>query len=371
MEEKYLNENYEFKYNEILTRVFFRKKGEHSKFKLLKGYEFNSLYRELKNNDIKLAVGNFKSLLESDFVPKFNPFKDYFRNLPEWNGEVDYIGRLAETVETTDNELFRWAFKKWIVALVACALKPDIANHSVLIFTGAQGIGKTTWLMRLLPEKLKEYGYSGSINPGNKDSNLLLSEKLLINMDELSSYNKSKIEAFKDLITKEVISERRAYGYFSENYVRNATFCGTANHNEVLMDVTGNRRFLVFEAVSFQRDHGVNLDNVYSQAYSLMKSGFQYYFDLDEIKRIETNNEQYKQSNAEEEYLDKFFKTPEGNTAEECIRYMNATEVIQFIRNNTSGYININSSSMGKLLKSKGFESTKKDGLKKYIVVVK
>ena len=366
--ENFLNEKYEFKYNEILNRTFFnQKQAEH--FDLLKGYEFNSIFREVKNNDIPITTGNFKSLLESDYVPKFDPFKDYFNSLPKWDGE-DHISALAKTVKTTDDELFQWAFKKWVVALVACATESQTANHSVLIFTGKQGIGKTTWMMNLLPEELKEYGYSGNINPSNKDSTILISEKILINMDELSSYSKSKIEAFKELITKDVITERRPYGYFSENYIRRASFCGSANHNEILMDMTGNRRFLVFEAIDINYTTKVNLELVYSQAKALLDKGFRHYFDKEDIKRIEANNEQYKQSSAEEEYLEKYFKIP-GVGDEEKVKALNATEIIEYIKRMASGYINFTPTSMGKLLKAKGFETKKIDGLKKYLVVHK
>ena len=367
--ENYLRNKYDFKYNEILNRTFYKPKNQ-ADFGILQGYDFNSMFRDIQNNDIKVAIGNLKSLLESDFVTKYDPFKDYFNGLPKWNGEMDHISNLAKTVKTTDDELFYWAFKKWLVAMVACALEPTTANHSVLIFTGKQGLGKTTWMMNLLPKELKEYGYSGNINPSNKDSTILISERLLINMDELSSYSKSKVEAFKELITKEVITERRPYGYFSENYVRRASFCGSANHNEILMDVTGNRRFLVFEALDIDFDHGIDLDLVYSQAYTLLNQGFKHYFDREDIARIESNNEKYKQTSAEEEYLDKFFDLP-GPGQEQEVKFMNATEIIEYIKFNSTGYIGFTATNLGKLLKSKGFETKKIDGLKKYMVILK
>ncbi len=367
--ENFLNEKYEFKYNEILNRTFFKPK-ETAHFDILKGYEFNSIFREVKNNDIPISVGNMKSLLESNFVPKYNPFQDYFNSLPKWDGKTDYILALSKTVKTTDDSLFHWAFKKWLIALVACAIEPYTANHSILIFTGKQGIGKTSWMMNLLPEELKEYGYSGNINPANKDSTILISEKMLINMDELSSYSKNKVEAFKELITKDVITERRPYGYFSENYIRRASFCGSANHNEILMDVTGNRRFLVFEALEIDYTTKINLSQVYSQAKALLEQGFRHYFDKEDIKRIETNNEQYKQSSAEEEYLEKYFRLP-GLGDEVEIKPMNATEIIDYIKRMATGYINFTPTGMGKLLKAKGFETRKIDGLKKYLVILK
>jgi len=313
-------------------------------------------------------VSGLKCLLESDFVEKFNPFEDYFNDLPKWDESKDYISELASTISTTDDELFKWAFKKWLVAFVGCAIKEDITNHSVLILTGKQGSGKTTWLMNLLPQELKEYGYSGNINPKNKDSNILLSEKILINIDELASYSKAQVESYKELITKDKITERRAYGYFSENYIRRASFVGSSNHNEILMDVTGNRRFLVFETLNIDYKSTINYTQLFAQALHLFNSGFQHYFDKEDINRIELNNEKYKQTSQEEDYVEKYFSLP-SNTEDEIKVYMNATEVVEYLKNQISIQVNFNVINIGKLLKAKGFETVKKKGIKKFILI--
>lgn len=368
--EEFLNKKYLFRYNEVMGRTFYKNINEKGDYKLLQGYKFNSIKRELQNNKISVSVQGLRSLLESDFVPKLDPFKDYFYNLPRWDGETDYILELSKMVKTTNDELFHWAFKKWIVAFVGCSINEQITNHSVLILTGKQGSGKTTWLTNLVPEKLKEYCYSGKIKPESKDSSILLSERLLINMDELASYNKNQVEAFKELITKDVISERRAYGYFTENYVRRASFVGSSNHKDVLMDVTGNRRFLVFESLEIDYLNKVNLDMVYSQAMALLKKGFKYFFEGEDIVRLEDNNDQFKQTNIEEEYLDKYFRIP-NNSDQELIVNMNASEIIEFIKKRTNTLLSLNPVSFGKLLKSKGFETKKVDGLNKYVVIIK
>lgn len=366
--EKYLNSKYEFKYNEILSRTFYKEKSKDEKFNLLKVYKFNSIFRELKNNDIKVTASGLKCLLESDFVKRFNPFEDYFKNLPSWDEKTDYIDDLASKVRTTDDELFKWAFKKWLVAFVGCSIKEHVSNHTVLILTGKQGSGKTTWLMNLLPKELSEYGYSGNIKPGNKDSNLLLAEKIMINIDELASYTKPQIEAYKELITKDKITERRAYGYFSENYIRRASFTGSSNHNEILMDVTGNRRFLVFETLDINYKSTINYTQLYAQALHLFNSGFQHYFDKEDIKRIELNNEKYKQTSQEEDYVDKYFSLP-SKSVDEIKVFMNATEVVEYLKNQISVHVNFNVISIGKLLKAKGFESIKKNGIKKFVLI--
>lgn len=365
--EKYLNKKYDFRYNEVLSRVFYKQKNE-TEYRLLKSRILNSIKRELKNNEHNIPISELKSLLESDFVDKFNPFVEYFNGLPKWGGK-DYIQELCNTIETTNNKDYQWAFKKWLVAFVACALNKNTTNQTIFILTGKQGLGKTTWLKKLVPYQLENHFFSGTINPTNKDTTLLMSEKILINLDELASLNKKQMEAFKEMVTKSVITERRAYAHFAEDYIRRASFVGSSNHNEILMDVTGNRRFLIFEATKINYNHTLNMDLVYSQVMHILNNtDFQYHFVNDDIKRVEKNNDMFKQSCQETDWILELFDKPELNDE---IAYMNATDIANYIKNTKKYYAKINIQEIGKIMTSLGFERKKVKGSWKYLVIKK
>lgn len=365
MLENYLNEKYDFKYNEILSRTFYKEKGLNNGFELLVNYKLNSIKRELTNSGVSSTLSDLKSLLESDYVPKYNPFVEYFKRLPKWDGR-DYIAKLIKTIKSTNQNDFSWAFKKWLVAMVACSINDETTNQAVLILTGKQGIGKTTWLRKLIPQNLMEYFYSGNINPNNKDTTLLMCEKLLINMDEMASFNKKQIESFKEMITKNMISERRAYAHYTENYIRRASFVGSSNHNELLMDVTGNRRFLCFEAIEIDYTHNFNMDFVYSQVMHLISEGkFKFHFEKEDIERLEENNKMYIQSNEEVDWVEELFAVTDD---EASVLYMNATEIVAYIKKMKGVYNRIDVQNIGKIMTSKGFKRKKIKGTSKYIV---
>ena len=162
------------------------------------------------------------------------------------------------------------------MALVASGLEESVVNHCVLILQGGQGIGKTTFLLGLIPPALGEYVYSGTLNPADKDTMIHLSETLLINLDELETLTKYKEGALKEIITKSEIRIRRPYGRFSEKLIRRASLCGSVNDGAVLQDPTGSRRFLIHSVKSIQYNHRVDMDQVFSQALHLYTSGFQY-----------------------------------------------------------------------------------------------
>lgn len=374
--EKYLKKQYVFKHNVVKSRIFFKRKSEKRlDFKILKEKDLNSILRELVNAGYQLSKRKLMDLINSDFVENFNPITDYFENLEEWDGK-DYISILANTVTTTDNKMFHWAFRKWLVALVACSIKEEITNHTALIFVGKQGVGKTRWFEnRLLPRALKPYVYSKKIDPSNKDHILQLSENILINMEEIGEFNRKQNESFKELITKTNIRERRAYGAFSEDYMRRASFSGTSNNMQLLNDTTGNRRFLVFEVISIDFDKNLDLDKVYAQALHLFKNGFQYWFDSEEISKINEHNLLYTQTSEEEEMIVKYFEKPKDGEVK--VEYMNATEIANYIYQNTrgTGVYRFKPVIIGKIMTAKGFKTKDvyegKNKIKKYIVKVK
>ena len=300
--ENYLKKKYEFRFNLVTGRLEYKMKGA-AEFILLNDYKLNSVFRDLKMNRINTSIGELRAILNSDFVPTYDPFVSYFDSLPIWDTKTDYIESLAATISTTNDNLWKRCFKRWLVAMVASAIDEMIVNHTVVVFSGKQGLGKTTWMLNLIPGELKKYVFSGTINPSNKDTLIQISECILINMDELESMSKSQIGELKELITKQAIRIRRAYGFHTENLVRRASFAGSVNDKEFLNDSTGNRRFLCFEVLNIQYEHGINMNQVFSQAVQLFKSGYQYWFDKKDIEEISANNDQFQSVSFEEELL--------------------------------------------------------------------
>ncbi len=325
--EKYLKKQYDFKYNVVTGKVEW-KKVSNSKFEELTDYALNSLLRELNLKGYQISFSRLRSLLFSDFVVKYDPFHDYINALPEWDQVTDYIGQLANTVKTTNEPLWYNSFQKWIVAMTASLLDDDVVNHTAIVFSGKQGIGKTTWILNLVPPELKSYVFSGTINPDSKDAMIHLAETCLINLDELENLNKSQLGSTKELITKSNIRLRRPYGINNETLVRRASFAGSVNSKEFLSDTSGSRRFLVFDVFEIDYQHKVDMRMVFAQAAAMFRSGFQYWFNKAETEQIDRNNEQYREISMEEDLLLKWFAPVERH---ETTQHLTNTDIREFI----------------------------------------
>ncbi|MCD6013168.1 MAG: virulence-associated family protein [Flavipsychrobacter sp.] len=368
--EKYLNGRYDFRHNPILERTEFKLRKEKT-YRLLSERDVNSICRELNNNEKKCSIAALRSLLNSDFVKESNPFINYFEGLPKWNGKIDYIEELAQTIKAENQDFWVWSFKKWLVNLVACAMGSSI-NQQVLVFVGKQGLGKTTWLNKLVPAPLQGYLYCGVINPSNKDTLVNLSENIIINLDELENLNKSELGSLKSLITQSAIRLRRAYGIYNENFVRRASFVGSVNEVEFLTDTTGNRRYLVIDTTGINYNHKINFDNVYSQAYALLtdlKYKFNFVFADDDIEKIDENNQKFIRQSIEEELLLKHYRRPEEGDKD--IILLTTTDVLMDLQNQTKLKLGDPSSirRLGNALQKYKFQRVSKGNSKPYQLV--
>lgn len=308
---EHLDKKYQFRYNEVSTRVEFSLTNQ-EKFKPLNNRKLKSFFIDLNSNKMNVSISNLECLLSSDFSKDYNPFEIFFENLPIITGTSN-IEALAETIKTHDNDFFIWAFTKWLVAMVGNMINENITNHACIILSGNQGIGKSTWVRNLLPQPLKDYYYEGNVKIGSNDSLNYISSKCLINLDELAGMTFNKAKELKELITKSNIELRKAYAQLSEAFMRRASFIGSVNGTSFLFDLTGNRRFLSFEVLEFENsgNHNVDMNLVFAEAYQLYKNGFQYWFDSEEQERIEKNNEQFIVYSADEvNFLKKFATVP-------------------------------------------------------------
>jgi hypothetical protein len=370
--ENFLLSKYRFRNNTITGRLEYRfltKKVWHQ----MNDYIENSMLRELLKNKVRTNMGGLRNLLYSDFCELYNPFSTYFESLPAWDEQTDYIAQLADTITTTHQDLWHTCFKKWLVAMVGCVLDEKIINQTVIVFSGKQGIGKTTWMENLVPKELKQYLFSGTINPNNKDTLIHLSECMLINLDELENLNRTEIGSLKELITKTHIRIRRAYGHTNETLPRIASFAGSVNTVQFLNDTTGSRRFLSFEVTGIKYEHKVSLDDVFAQALHLFISGFRFWFNGEEIDAINTNNEQYQLHSPEEELLLTWFEPvkleADGSPSFSRPSYLNASQIAAKLADKAK--INVTDGTivkLGKALRKHGFIRLKKNQVYTYMV---
>ena len=341
--EKNLSDHYEFRYNTVLGRTEYRSyKDAGSRFTKVGRYEINSLRRELDFDvGIVTSSDNLYSIIESSFSPRINPVQEYFKALPTVDAsevlrkiEIGQgaIANLASCVTVRNAEKWLPYLTKWLVAVVANTMDDrECRNHTCLVLTGEQGKFKTTFLDLLCPPALKGYSYTGKIYPQEKDTLTYIGQNLIVNIDDqLKALNKRDENELKNLITCPMVKYRMPYDKYVEEHPHLASFVASVNGNDFLTDPTGSRRFLPFEVLSIdiERAKAISMNNVYAEAKALLKSGFRYWFDDDEIAELYRESEDFQVQTAEMELLLRCFEKP---TEDESYSLMTTTEILTYL----------------------------------------
>lgn len=352
--ETFLRERYEFRFNTVKSRTEYRA-GSNRAFLPVTKFCLNSIRRELdRTTGINTSADNIRMILESDFAERVNPVQEYFRGLPRV-GEVRAIYELAATVTVQNPDHWAEYLMKWLVGVVANALN-DVGcqNHVCLVLTGEQGKFKTTWLDNLCPLPLKSYLFTGKLDPQNKDVLTLIAECLFINIDDqLKALNKRDENELKNLITTPAVKYRRPYDVYIEEYPHLASFMASVNGNDFLTDPTGSRRFLPFEvmAIDIQAAKSINMDEVYSEAVSLLESGFRYWFNDFEIEELHRQSSAFHVQTIEYEMLLQGFEQPPEHATADC--FMTTVQVMSYLKTYTS--LQLSEKRMGEALRKAGF----------------
>ena len=270
--ESLLNVLYDFRFNTVKSRTEYRAADSSDLYQPVTKFVLNSFRRRLDATaGIVTSAENIRTILESDFARKVHPIQEYFNALPLLNpAEHGHIDRLLNTVQVANPGKWEEYFTKWLIGVVANAMNDTgCQNHTCLVLTGdKQGQFKSWWLDNLCPPLLKNYLFTGKIDPQGKDILTLIAEYLFINIDDqLKELNKQNENALKNLITTPAVKYRRPYDVYIEEYPHLTSFMASVNGNEFLTDPTGSRRFLPFEVLHIDKPtaESIHMDNVYSE----------------------------------------------------------------------------------------------------------
>ncbi len=373
----FLTANIHLRYNVVTMRTEYQpaeegKQPHPERWKILNDRTVNSLWKRMAETGIHANCQDVFRIIESDFTDAFHPFAHYLDNLPPWHeGDTDHILRLASTVSVKGGEqkqrLFARYLRKWLVGMVAAWIKPDIVNHVILVLIGPQGSFKTTWFNHLLPPCLRSYFLTKTNSQRmNKDDLLALTQYALINFEELDTMRPAELNQLKAAVTMTSVDERAAYARYTEHRPHLASFCGTGNNIQFLTDPTGNRRWLPFEVDTITSPHSQPFDHtgIYAQAYALLKSGFRYWFDQEEIKVLNTHNHRYETPRLEYELVNTYFRKP--NDGEHGL-FMTTAQILQYVGENITQ--KLSAENIGRAMSESGFERKRVKSLRGFIVI--
>lgn len=354
---QYIEEKYDLRYNTISMDYEIKLKDS-KEWSIL---NLNSLLIELTQTEIKITPQKLEILIKSDFIKSYNPIKEYFEKLEDWDGN-NHIKNLTNHITTNDDESFHYHLEKWLSRTARCALEPNYINKQCLVlFSKVQNLGKTTFLRFLIPEELKDY-YTEVVSV-DKDGQIAITKNFIINADELAVLSKSDINSLKSLLSASNVKVRLPYARKAETQRRICSFLGSTNKCDFLTDETGSVRWIVFEVmkIDFAYQKSVNIDRFWSQVYynTYKRKDFKEEFSQKDIEENELRNERYFSMSAEQEVIIKHFEKSTNLND-----FLTASDIV-FAMNHALG-TQLNHIKVGKALTKLKFERVKHPKLQVY-----
>ena len=298
----------------------------------------NTLSMEAIETGIDCWDRDIQRFVRSRRISEYHPFTAYFEQLPEWDG-TDRVSALARRV--SDNPVWVNGFHRWMLGLSAqwMQFRSDTNNanraNSVapLLVSSRQGLGKSTFCRLLMPDALKAY-YTESYDLGSPASaEAKLAACGLINLDEFDKLSASKMPLLKNLMQASALNIRKAYKRSASALPRIASFIGTSNREDLLVDRTGSRRFL---CVSLE--HAIDCvtpvehEQLYAQLKAELLSGERSWFNKEEEQAIQQHNALFYKHIPEEEVFRLCFRfATEADHPQEVLT-LSATQLFECMK---------------------------------------
>ena len=295
----------------------------------------NSLSMEAIETGIDCWDRDIQRFVRSRRISEYHPFTAYFEQLPEWDGK-DRVSALARRV--SDDPVWVNGFHRWMLGLSAQwmqfrsdANSTNRANSvAPLLVSSRQGLGKSTFCRLLMPDALKAY-YTESYDLGSPASaEAKLAACGLINLDEFDKLSASKMPLLKNLMQASALNIRKAYKRSASALPRIASFIGTSNREDLLVDRTGSRRFL---CVSLEHaidcTTPVEYEQLYAQLKAELQSGERSWFNKEEEQAIQQHNALFYKHIPEEEVFRLCFRFATKEDHPQEVLTLSATQLFE------------------------------------------
>ena len=298
----------------------------------------NTLSMEAIETGIDCWDRDIQRFVRSRRISEYHPFTAYFEQLPEWDGK-DRVSALARRV--SDDPVWVNGFHRWMLGLSAqwMQFRSDTNNansanraNSVapLLVSSRQGLGKSTFCRLLMPDALKAY-YTESYDLSSPASaEAKLAAYGLINLDEFDKLSASKMPLLKNLMQASALNIRKAYKRSASALPRIASFIGTSNREDLLVDRTGSRRFL---CVSLE--HAIDCitpvehEQLYAQLKAELLSGKRSWFNKEEEQAIQQHNALFYKHIPEEEVFRLCFRFATQEDHPQEVLTLSATQLFE------------------------------------------
>lgn len=257
-----------------------------------------------------LCEANHLTAFPSDKYAHFLSYENAYHPVAEKLDSIKWDGRkrladFTQTLQSPEPELTELYVTRWMTSAIAAARTENgHASQGVLVLSGDQNVGKTSWLKALDPWNMRAVQEGAALDPNNKDHLISTLSYWIVEIGELDgSFLRSDNASFKRFFTSASDYIRWPYMPKPSYMPRRTVYAATVNKRDFLGDTTGNRRYWTVETTAIHLDHGINIEQVWAEVDYMFKSGASHALTRDEIVQLNDHNSAYTQIDPLEEKI--------------------------------------------------------------------
>lgn len=209
---------------------------------------------------------------------RFDPLADYLEGL-SWDGVSRLDTWLNFYCDVDDNPLNREIARRFLISAVARGLEPGCKVDTVLLMYGEQGAGKST-----AAEVLAGDWFSDDLpSLNNERAAEFLQGNWIVEMPEMKSIMHANDQEIKAFLARRKDDLQRKYEANVVKSWRRNVFLLTTNREDMLTDVSGNRRYWPVTVGAIDTEGlGSVRDQLFAEAVEAYAAGEQWWL-LDEF----------------------------------------------------------------------------------------
>lgn len=206
-----------------------------------------------------------------------HPVREWLNGL-QWDGVERLSTWLSKYLGAEDTDYVRSVARMSLLQAVARIMKPGVKADCMTVLIGGQGIGKSSVLAALVPEKTWFHDSPPEI--GSERMSQYLAGKWIVEFAELRAMSRADDKLMKSFLSSDTESYRRPYARMLSVEPRQCVFFGTTNESEFLRDPTGARRYWPVE-VTMGRPEAVAAvrDQLWAEAVAAYRAGEKWWGD--------------------------------------------------------------------------------------------
>ena len=196
----------------------------------------------------------------------FHPIQEHLRGL-HWDGVPRIREALRHFLGADESDYNEACLRVFMLGAVKRVFEPGSKFEMMLVLTGGQGAGKSTFIRFLA---IKDEWFSDDLRKLDDEKIYQrLAGHWIMEMSEMvATANAKSIEDIKSFLSRSKDTYKFPYDRYAADHLRQCVFAGTTNKTDFLpMDRTGNRRFLPIQVHPERAEVHILQDEAASRAY--------------------------------------------------------------------------------------------------------